>query len=214
MIRSKRTLKASPYSLYSHVTESFLGSLLNDRNLDPEVIDYLLLLKENLEILTKFMLEDRFKSLPPRKPKNKLALPTKRSTSRDSVDMMYYKGSLPVKARPAELKHIDIINFYKALETFMMRRVYIYELEDLKLGQFSRTAKLVFNILPKLLLVIRSKANPDSKFALDFIFSIVSIYRQFKLNVKPDTDSITDEYCGSSLEGLLRKEFSEKLIGK
>jgi hypothetical protein len=208
---SLRNKKFTAFSVYTKITEAYYSSLQVNDELKQMVGTF----KEPLEVLTKFFLQDRFINAPKRKSADKLAL--KRPISKEnvkSVDFMFMTGELPVKLKSKPLDHRHLLIFYKVLEVFILKRVWIERVEELDLGQFGELAQTVIRILPKLLLVAENATEEVRREILQFVFSIVSIYRQFKLNTKPTVESITGAYTGLPFKKLLSTEFTDKRIGE
>jgi hypothetical protein len=207
---SLRNKKYTAFSVYTKITEAYYSSLQISDELKQNVNTF----KEPLEVLTKFFLQDRFINAPKRKSTDKLALKVPIPKSKiKSVDFMFMTGELPVKLKSKPLNHMHLLIFFKILEVFILKRVWIEKVEELDLGQFAETAQTVISILPKLLLVAENESEVVRREILQFVFSIVSIYRQFKLNTKPTVDSITAAYTGLPFKKLLSTEFTDKRIG-
>jgi hypothetical protein len=212
-MKSSRSIKFTPWAVYNYATLAFYNDALYrfaftsmERLLISEF-------KSTLEIITKYMLEGRFETPEPSKKKKKNPLKLRGPAKKQhSVAFLAYFDKLPpIKQKQSPLVPSDIVKFYKSMEVFILRRKWIIDIEELKLGNFELEAKRLVELLPKLLLVVESQAS-ISKAALDLIFSMVVIYRQFKVGSKPDLESVAAPYSGSSLEELAENEFSDQNI--
>jgi hypothetical protein len=206
----------SQWQLYSKLTHVYWETLQETILVHLSVLFYELRdFKEDLELLTYHMLEARFKPQESTKPKaDPLELKGKRPKQK-SVALLAYEGKLTPKVKQRPLSPTDIAKFFKGLEVFLLRRQWIFIIEELELGNFFEAAKRIIDRLPKLLLVIEKLPAHIRKPVLDFLFSIIVIYRQFKLKSHPDLETITREYDGDTpISKLLSTTFSDLKVGR
>jgi hypothetical protein len=78
----------------------------------------------------------------------------------------------------------------------------------------AKIAEVIISILPKIFLVADKLPTPFKKPLLNYIFSSVVIYRQFKVKSTPEIDSIVGPYTGRDINELLTSEFSKVRIGE
>lgn len=169
-----------------------------------------------LDIITKYMLEDRFKSATKRgAEQDPLRLKDKSTKKHYSVDMLAYLDMLPEpKEKEVPINILDVLKFYKTLEVFILKRQWVASIDELELGSLTKHAKAVTSILPKIFLVANCLPLQVKKLFLNYIFSSVVIYRQFKVKSTPEIDSIVGPYTGSPIDTLLTSEFSKIQIGE
>lgn len=123
-----------------------------------------------------------------------------------------------IKLEPAEEQPLllDIIKFFKLLENFILtKKNRKDEVVTLQLGKFKSIAHVCYDTLPKLLFGVEQSETAIEKSILTLLFSVVTIYRQFKVSAVFDSSTITSEYSGSkTLESILENEFSREKINK
>jgi len=182
------------YTLYS----SLLTILKNNLKLTDELKLLLEDIQSGLEKMTKFMIEDRFNTPQKKKPIRKKI----RSNIDADVLVLFGEGPKPKSKKPS-LQMLDIIKFFKTLENFIIKRGdLLYEIESLKLGQFSTVASEVIANLQTLLLSSLTLDNNSRKLLLDYLFSLIAIYRHFKVKALPDVSTISGEYEGDPLDQI------------
>jgi len=198
-LRKKESLKnkkivQKQYTLYS----SLLTILKNNLKLTDELKLLLEDIQNGLEKMTKFMIEDRFNTPQKKKPTRKKI---KNNIDAD-VLVLFGEGPKPKSKKPS-LQMLDIIKFFKTLENFIIKRGdLLYEIETLKLGQFSTVASEVIANLQTLLLSSLTLDNNSRKLLLDYLFSLIAIYRHFKVKALPDVSTISGEYEGDPLDQI------------
>jgi len=182
------------YNLYI----SLLNIFKNNLNLTGEIKLLLENIQNGLEKMTKFMIEDRFNT-----PQKKKVVRKKQRKSINPDELEFFGLGPKPKTKKETLQLLDIIKFFKTLENFILKRSdLLYQLEELQLGQFSTVASEVIANLKTLLLSSVSLDDKNRKLLLDYVFSIVCIYRHFKVKTTPDVSTISGEYEGSPLDQL------------
>lgn len=157
---------------------------------------------------TSYMLFDRFLQSKPKKMK------TKRRKQLDTDLILLFEIGKPNKNKTKEeLELLDIVKSYKTMETFLLKRELILDIEELKLGKFKETIINAVNNLKTLLLSISQMDDLYAKEKLlNLTFSSISIYRSFSVKTKPDLSTITAEYNGEDLQKILDDEFNDSNI--
>jgi hypothetical protein len=171
-----------------------------------QTIELLMLIFNNIINIAKFMLTDRFNPSVPK---------IKKEPDNRNPDLLKFLGLLPIEKEVKTKNNLDllhIIKFFKALENFLLKRVLILDLRDLNLGQFQESANLIVDSLTTLLYSV-DKLDQDLKdIILNLLFSLICIYRHFKVNVKPDISTITAGYEGEDLEAINNSIFNVEKI--
>jgi len=192
------------YNLYI----SLLNIFKNNLNLTGEIKLLLENIQNGLEKMTKFMIEDRFDT-----PQKKKVVRKKQRKSINPDELEFFGLGPKPKTKKESLQLLDIIKFFKTLENFILKRSdLLYQLEELQLGQFSITASEVIANLKTLLLSSVSLDDKNRKLLLDYVFSLVCIYRHFKVKTTPDVSTISGEYEGSPLDQLECDWFSQEKL--
>jgi hypothetical protein len=78
----------------------------------------------------------------------------------------------------------------------------------------TESAKAIISILPKLFLVANDLPERSRVAFLNYLFSSVVIYRQFKVKSTPEVESIVGPYTGTIIDELLNTEFSKTRVGE
>lgn len=207
--RKKESLKNKKIAIKQYTLYSLLLAILKKNlNLTDDLKALLEDIQNGLEKMTKFMIEDRFNT--PQKKKS-VRKKVKNVLNPDSVEF-FGEGPKP-KQKKATLQMLDIIKFFKTLENFTLKRGdLLYNVEELSLGQFTITASEVIANLQTLLLSSLTLDETNRKLLLDYLFSIITIYRHFKVKALPDTSTISGEYEGDPLDQIETTWFSQELI--
>nr|UNG44319.1 RNA-dependent RNA polymerase [Fusarium asiaticum mitovirus 8] len=169
----------------------------------PEIWKKLILILDDFNHITEFMLYSRFQPSVKKNKKNNINL------SKDLKSILNINE--PVID---ELKILDIIKLYKLFETFTLKGKYISEFEDLKLGSHKDISFRLFNNLPKLLLDVNSLEDNIKRVILQLIFSNIVIYRQFKVKAAPKFSSIEAPYIGEPIKDLVSEYFNKNKISE
>jgi hypothetical protein len=178
-------------------------------SLDSDKLSFLRkTLFDDLDQIIEWMLVTRF--LPSkRRPKGILNI------SADFRRLLIKTGVMKTPQKFIAPKPLDVIKYFKLLENLMLtgkdRRD---EILLLQLGQFIEKALHGYDTLPKLLLEVEQCHDiPTRRKILTEVFSLICIYRQFKVSAIHDSSTITNSYDGErSLESLLKNEFSDESI--
>lgn len=214
MLNTKRSLKYTNFDLYSRITNSYWQHL-SDNYRTKEFWGLLSIFKTEIEVLTKFMLEDRFISNPSKPAKDKLKLKDPNQPSAyHSVDYLAFTGQLSIQQKKRPLLHRDIHLWFKALEIFILTRTWSITIELTELGHLEKHITKIVSTLPTLLLVVGHEGKHVRKDVFAFLFSVISIYRQFKMTSRPDTQTITERYGGDDISNFLTNEFSDEKINR
>jgi hypothetical protein len=202
----------------SDTTNRFLiyKSLLNIyfEELDKNSIPLDILLKLNnfqneLDKMTEYMLHSRF--IPSaKKIKPELDEATKIIIS--DKDLVRYFEIQKKVTLPLYLP--DIIKFYKLLENFMLKRRYIELITEYKLGEFTDSCFEIYNNFSILLLNVIELSPEIRKPLLNYIFSLIRIYRQFSIKSIPNAVTIVEPYSGDPLDKIMETYFSDDTIQK
>jgi hypothetical protein len=210
MIKTKKNLTRS------QIFSLLILRCLNDvsPSLSKDIIERFELFFQHLFSISNFMLDDRFK------PTKKQKKTRKRTAHRQRIsqDLAVFMGDVKKDAGPERLPDLnlaDIIKLFKLLEQYILKREYIMP-ENLELGKFTTTSKVLFQSLPKLLLDIDSITDEKVKGKLlTLIFSAVVVYRQFKVKSIPDVSTVKSVYSGNkTISNLINSEFSSEQIDK
>lgn len=193
------------YELYSNTIHFYLNIILTKYKYNSDTNEILQDFINNILKLSFFMIEGRFEKNRPKERKSNL--------NKFSPDMIrFLSKDKKIENIQKELDLLDIIKFFKVLENFLLKRKYMKEVSDFKLGKFSETSLLIYHSLPKLLLNIDSLKSDERKEYINLIFSAISIYRHFKVKTVPNSETINGKYTGKDLDLVINNDFSpEKL---
>ncbi|AGT55877.1 RNA-dependent RNA polymerase [Ophiostoma mitovirus 7] len=163
-----------------------------------------------LNYLTIYMLEDRFKKTEGKKKSSDNNINLSADLSKFlNVD----KSSKADNKKQLEINLNDVIKFYKSLEQIVINPNFSSDIEDFSLGKFKNNAEVLHANLPILLLDIRKIENREEKELLqNILWSIISIYRQFKVKTKANLNTITDGYSGLDFYSLTAIDYSQAEI--
>lgn len=184
--------------------------------------------RKQLEVLTEYMLRGRYTQGAPKE-----RVPRKRDSEGNPIiepidtDLLRYDG---IREKPVHrLVHpnpLHVVKYYKGLETLLLSGISTIRFEELSLGSFADLSKSIADSLTKLLLSVRNLEDTDRKWAYTKLFSLIVIYRQFKVKSKPDTSTLTNPYNGdselivdtvfteSAMKSFLNKSFSREDLNK
>jgi hypothetical protein len=185
---------------------------------------------DDLDVITKFMLVERFIQLPsvsrksktPRRDEDGNLLPSEKQMD---TDLIRYLG-IKKKNKHIPADPLSIVKFYKGLENYVISGTNSIDLSVLNLGHFTQLGGKLVDSLSILFKSIESFPLNERKWALTLLFSAIAIYRQFRVKTKPELKSLIDEYNGqadSALEEHFSKErmilwakraFTEKILSK
>lgn len=194
--------KINLYTQYTRVADLFKYDLINNKAIPQALTKRVSDFEISLRVLTEYMIVKRF---VPSKKKDK----KKYKYSADSIRILNLRSEKPPIFPDAR----EVISFYKLLENFLLHRKYSKPFSEIRMECFSHTSLLIFNNLPKLLLSIEELDVDMRSKLLDFLFSSVSIYRQFKIKSKPDLSTVTNSYDGKqSLDVVLSEHFSPEKV--
>lgn len=196
-LRKRESLKQRKIAFKQyHLYYSLLSIFKNNLTLPSEMMLLLENIQFGIEKMTKFMIEERY---TPSKKKTKV----KSKRKNINPDVIEFFGETIVKSKKPNLNLLDIIKYFKTLENFILKRGdLLYQLEDLKLGQFSTIASEVIANLQTLLLSSIMLDAKSKKLLLDYVFSLIAIYRHFKVKTLPDVSTISGEYEGEPLDQI------------
>lgn len=184
-----------------------INSILDSMNSMGQIKILLELILNNIMIIAKFMLDERF---TPSTPKEK------RKGDNMNPDLKKFLGLIPmvkeISPKKEELNLLDVIKFFKILENFMLKREWLSSIKDLRLGQFRIIAEAIIDNLPTLLLSVDELDGYIKELILNCLFSAITIYRQFKVKSIPDTSTISGEYTGSDLNVIIATKFNADKI--
>lgn len=196
-------IKYEHFKLYSSLISIFKSKF--DKTINKDVLAKLEDFQVSVEKITKYMLQDRYVSI---KKKDKKKKNLKNQINPDLL--IYWADEKSAKIKKQNLDPLDVIKFFKMLENFILKRSeWLYNIEELKLGQFKNTAIEVTANLPTLLLSTLTMNAEDKKNVLDFTFSIVAIYRHFKVKTLPNSKTITNPYEGEDIMSVEERWFSQ-----
>lgn len=197
--------KVDLFLLYSETLGIIFNDITKYRINYSEINNSIENLQKDLHILSEFMLVGRFK----KNSKKEVKLP--KITKDLNVDLIKFLGIGREHRTEAKFNPLHVIKFYKLLENFTLRREYIdLNLDEYDLGKFESICLNIYHNLPKLLLNIDKIEHKERKIYLSYIFSVISIYRQFKVKTLPDASTIIQEYDGEDLCELFKDIFSDK----
>jgi hypothetical protein len=123
MTKSQRQKRFTPFFIYEHAIGAYWNQLLRIFGSAPIMV-LLAEYRAQLDIITRYMLEDRFKqSEPQREQQDPLRLKQKSERQRYSVDLLAYLDMLPSpKEKELPLNILDILKFFKTLEVYILKR--------------------------------------------------------------------------------------------
>jgi hypothetical protein len=199
------------YSLYSiplTVIKAKVKTQLQSLTHGPLLISEIDLIIKNLLVIAKFMLVDRF---TPSQKKEKGPVDNRHP------DLKKFLGIIPMEktiVKKEELNLLDIIKFFKMLENFMLKRAWLYSLENFSLGHLRPNCQAIVDSLPTLLLSVDELEDFMKDSILNFLFSAIVVYRLFKVKAIPDITTISADYTGDSLDLIISKFFNSENITK
>jgi hypothetical protein len=192
----------SIFNIYKKTSDILLNSILEDLDLNTQ--DELNSFVNNLEIMTKYMLEDRFKTVD-----NKVI----KSRNNMSPELNKFLGGLQENKKTEIINLLDIIKFFKNLELFLLKReVDLITIKDKELGKYLNNCINIIDNLPKLLISIDNIDKEIKNKTLNYIFSVISIYRHFKIKTIPNSETISGKYKGQDLKIIEKDYFSYNAI--
>jgi hypothetical protein len=212
MNKNKVKKNFNNFEIYKLAISALLNNLTDSKSKDL-LVEFI----NKLEILTEYMLVG--KSL---KAKPKKVVKVAKGNEKLSTEMKLYLGIIPLtnldrkdpKISVKNLNLNDVVKFYKTLEQFMLRKVYINKVEELNLGKFIDTSIVISDSLPKLMISIDEMAQVEKQKYLNCLFSSIRIYRLFKTKVEPDSITITKPYSGTNLDLIISESFSYDKISE
>nr|UNG44318.1 RNA-dependent RNA polymerase [Fusarium asiaticum mitovirus 7] len=155
---------------------------------------------ENLNKLSEYMLYSRFLPQQKKIKKNK-------SMSKDLKFVLDIKEEINDEVNPKM-----VLKFFKLLENFLLKRKFLDDINEINLGKFDNIRVLIINNLPKLLLDINSLDSEEKKLFLEYLFSSINIYRQFKIKADAKFDTISAPYSGKCLKSVIEEHFNSTVI--
>lgn len=203
---------STPFQVFNHAIEPYLRNFrLKVSFKSPEGLENFEKFYANISFLIKYMLEDRFK--PQMKQSKK-----QYKYSKDLITFIgLSKGEqekYPSKSDDAvHLDLLHIVKFFKLLELSVLKKV-SQKLDGYMLGEFRDLCLSILHSFSTLILDIEELDERDRIEARTLLFSIIVIYRSFKVKTRPDKSTIVNEYSGESLDLLLNNQFSDYNISK
>lgn len=165
--------------------------------------------RTNIEVLTEYMLRSRYiQSSPKLKTLRKRDSEGNPITEPVDTELVRYDGFTEKKPKLIHPDPLHIVKFFKGLETLLLSGQNNIKFEELSLGSFADLCKSIADSLTKLLLSVRVLEDTDRKWAYTKLFSLIVIYRQFKVKSRPDTSTLTNPYNGDP-DSLVDSMFTE-----
>jgi hypothetical protein len=212
-MRINKIKKYNLYQIYNIAVLSARTAVTESMSNNILLLEQLQLVETSLFPIVEYMLHG--KSRPAKKKKIKKS---KISLKGYSTDMLIYMGvitdkkSEAVKKNSSLIDHNDIIKLFKVFEQFILRKKFIINLEELKLGKFAENAVIIHSNLPKLLVSALNLDIKSKELLYNYVFSIFRIYRQFKTTAQPDPKTIISPYSGDPFALIEADDFSEEKI--
>lgn len=192
------------YSLYNDLINFYLSDI--DTDLDSGIYKDLQSVLLDLDIIVKYMLNDRYITIKKKKTSNKKSL----TISSDLNEFINFDAE---KSKGGMTPNVnDVLKLFKTLENFILTRNFICNNENLELGHLQSLSIKLFNSLPKLLLDIEGLEVNLRRKCLNLLFSSIIIYRHFKIKSHPKVDTITDPYKGEDIKKIINDLFSNERI--
>jgi hypothetical protein len=137
-----------------------------------------------------------------------------RNISGDLRQLLIKQGKIKLTPAEEQINLLEIIKYFKLLENFILtRKNRVNEVNDLNLSRFKSIALECYDTLPKLLFEVEQSGSVIEKLSLTLLFSIIIVYRQFKVSAVFDSSTMTNEYSGTrTISDVLNSEFSHQNI--
>jgi len=195
------------YSLFTSLINNYISYIKSD--IPQETLVKLQNWFNHISIIIEYMLHSRFQ------PSVK-KLKSNRNISGDLRQLLIKQGKIVEKHTEEQINLLDIIKYFKLLENFILtKKNRRNDVNELNLSRFKTIALDCYDTLPKLLFEVKLSGSVIEKLSLTLLFSIITVYRQFKVSAVFDSSTITNEYSGTrSIEDVLNDEFSHQNIYK
>nr|UTR30267.1 RNA-dependent RNA polymerase [Hymenoscyphus fraxineus mitovirus 2] len=188
----------SIFNMYKKTSDMTLNSMTDDT--DTNTQDETNSFVNNLEIMTKYMTEDRFKTV-----NNKVM----KSRNNMSPETNKFTGRTQENTKTEIMNTTDIMKFFKSTELFLLKRdVDLIMTKDKELGKYTNNCMNIMDNLPKTTMSIDNIDKEIKNKTLNYIFSVMSIYRHFKMKTMPNSETMSGKYEGHDLKIIERDYFS------
>jgi len=197
--------KFNNFTLFNELINNYISQISSD--VPKETLIKIIAWFNKLNNIIEYMLYTRFQ------PSVKKIKST-RNISGDLRQLLIKQGKIKLTPAEEQINLLEIIKYFKLLENFILtRKNRVNEVNDLNLSRFKSIALECYDTLPKLLFEVEQSGSVIEKLSLTLLFSIIIVYRQFKVSAVFDSSTMTNEYSGTrTISDVLNSEFSHQNI--